>query len=243
MEHVLVIDDYSSFARESIQMLRDKYGFGVIYNEKKKKYSEMVNQAALTFKAHRYTHMVTLNNDVEVIKPFAQTARENFNIHPRVGIVGGLLFYPNSEVQSAGFEVHSDGHEFTIDEYDKYRWGIVEGGPHLKGRFVQGVTGAMQFIDISKLISIGGYNTDYDFGFEDVEFCLRMWLKGGWTFYSPRIQAVHCESATRGRFPSKRELASYHVFQRDVAKVDFSVIKDRMNLATQTLEERYKKHV
>jgi len=178
-----------------------------------------------------------MNNDIEIISPLKDMARESFELHPRIMVVGGLLFYPNASVQAAGFEIQKFGDEFRIEEYEKHRWGLIERGRHQYPHFVHGVTGALQFIDISKAIFVGGYNTKYRFGFEDVEFCLRAWMKGGMVYYNPRLQAVHCESSTRGRFPSERELKSFKQFQEDVAKLDFNELECRLTKAKALFRE------
>lgn len=232
LAHTLIIDDKSPWG-EGLAELAQKYGCIVRMMSEKTSYSNKINQGAWQMMKRGYSHIITLNNDVEVTSSFVEILRETFHAHPRIKVIGGLLVYPTGKVQSAGFRIRHEP-SFTIEEYDKEAYVYAQHGIYMTGRFVEGVTGAMQAIDLNFMMRAGAYNPHYPLAFEDVEFCLRVWLKGGWVFYTPAWQAVHSESATRGKNPGEAELRSLAKIHEDCQSVDFAEIHKRIAVANET---------
>jgi hypothetical protein len=231
LAHTIILDDHSPM-RDGLTDLCSGYGCTVRMMAQKTSYSNKINQGAWQAMKMGYTHMVTLNNDVEVTVPFFDLLKESFAVHPRIKVIGGLLVYPTGKVQSAGFRIIHD--PFTIEEYDKEAYVYAQHGIYMSGRFVEGVTGAMQAFDLNFMLAIGAYNPHYPLAFEDVEFCLRTWLKGGWVFYTPAWQGVHSESATRGKNPGEAELRSLAKIHEDCQVIDFPEIRKRIASANET---------
>jgi GT2 family glycosyltransferase len=61
------------------------------------------------------------------------------------------------------------------------------------------VTGAFQYIRHSTLESVGIYDPKFFLGWEDVDYCIRVFLDGQRCVYNPNIRALHAESLFRGR--------------------------------------------
>lgn len=235
LPHCLVVDDASTFkgAKSFYDSMENKYSIKVLYKPEQHSYSSMINFALKHIIKTGYEYFATVNNDIELCSPIVKKLTDCFSISGRIVAVGPLLLFPTGKVQSAGFEVNMYGEPH---EYDRHQYYVPN--PHLaynQPRCVQGVTGAFQMLKTSSFIRVGGYNENYLMGFEDVEFCLRTWLKGGWVFYQPNAVAIHCESVTRGRVPCARQMQSVERVSRDITEIDLDSINERIEQANKSL--------
>lgn len=109
-------------------------------------------------------------------------------------VVGGLLLYPSGLIQHAGifFSLlhRSFGHIYQYAPQDLPEAGYARRCP---------VTGALQFIRHATLEKVGLYDEEFRMGFEDVDYCIRVFLAGGECVYQPRVRAYHYESMFRGQ--------------------------------------------
>jgi GT2 family glycosyltransferase len=118
-------------------------------------------------------------------------------------VVGALLVYPNGLIQHAGIYF-----SFLTRSFDhRYRFGPGD-LPAAQHAVTCPVTGALQFIRHSALEKFGTYDDGFKMGYEDVDYCLRVWLQGGSCVYQPGIRAVHYESFFRGR--GNKQLDEWH---------------------------------
>lgn len=136
-----------------------------------------------------------LNNDV-LLHP--QAVNEMLNVmkrFPRAGAVGSRLVYPSGKLQHAGtgFGLAADG-------------GGLHTGAGLPNRCaartplrVQAVTAACMLVRSRAWDAVSGLSESYEFGGEDVDFCLRL-NQAGWQVYCARgADSLHFESLTPGR--------------------------------------------
>ncbi len=65
---------------------------------------------------------------------------------------------------------------------------------HSSLRYVGYVIGACQMIRREAMEDVGGYDERIFYGPEDVDYCLRMWLKGWKVLYNPEAKIYHMES-------------------------------------------------
>ncbi|GAC1533804.1 MAG: hypothetical protein NVS3B1_28230 [Marmoricola sp.] len=108
-------------------------------------------------------------------------------------MVGALLFYPSNTIQHAGIYF-----SVLYREFDHiYRY-APHNLPEARIPRVGPVTGALQFIRLSTLESVGVYDESFKLGWEDVDYCVRTWLAGLEIIYQPGIRAIHHESFFRG---------------------------------------------
>lgn len=238
LEHTFVILDPTGNKDEYEKTLTvtDKYGAHLVKKEERKGFSSIVNFGFVHCISNKYDAFALLNNDVEITAPFQSTCSDLFQAMPRLVVIGGLLLYPTGKIQAAGFHVP---HQGVAREYDKsFRFG-VEKGEYVQGRFVFGVTAAMQVIKSDSFLKIGTYHPGYKMGFEDVEFCYRTWNKGGHVLYTPRLMGVHHESATRGKVPSLWETMSYEKFYNDSGNWKLDEVRGKIEeLNRQVLKEQ-----
>lgn len=134
-----------------------------------------------------------VNTDVRFVRPVLGRLLRAFE-DGRVGVVGGLLEYPDGRIQHAGIERR--GRYFV---HRGYR-GRLADHPTLAGAGpVLACTGALLAIRRSALGEIGRFDEGMALGSEDVDFCLRAWGAGWRVVYDPGVRAVHHEGKTRGR--------------------------------------------
>lgn len=109
-------------------------------------------------------------------------------------VVGARLLYPNGLIQHGGvyfsFLHRYFDHAFKHAPQDLAEANVPRVCP---------VTGALQFIRHASLEEVGLYDERFTMGFEDVDYCLRVWQHGRDCIYQPAVWAVHHESMFRGR--------------------------------------------
>lgn len=119
-------------------------------------------------------------------------------------IVGALLIYPNGLIQHGGIFfsmlTREFGHRFNYGPGN-----LLEA----QAAVVCPVTGALQFIRHESLENVGLYDETFRLGWEDVDYCVRVWLSGRECVYQPGIRAVHHESAFRGGARADEKIARW----------------------------------
>lgn len=154
---------------------------------------------------------VCLNNDV-VIRSADWLDRLVENcIREDIGVVGGLLLYPDETIQHAGVVVGMGG---WADHVYKGAAPVHCGNPFISpmvARNVSAVTGACMAFSRDTWERIGGFNEDFVVCGSDVELCLRAERNGFRNLYLPGVVLTHYESKTRD--------------PKDIPEVDFSLSK------------------
>jgi GT2 family glycosyltransferase len=136
--------------------------------------------------------LVFLNNDTVPLPGWLDALVEDADAHPDAGAVGARLLYPDGTVQHAGIAIGQD------------RWPhhLYAGlpGEHkavTRSRPVVAATAAALLVRQSVFEQLGGFDTDFVNGYEDVDFCLRMGETGHTVRYCARSVLYHLESVTR----------------------------------------------
>jgi GT2 family glycosyltransferase len=140
-------------------------------------------------------HAILCNADMEFNNPFVRVLEttEKRDGAP-ADVSGALLLYDSGLIQHAGIFF-----SFLTRSFDhKYRFGPGS-LPEAHLRSVCPVTGALQFIRNSTLSTVGTYDEEFRMGFEDVDYCLRVFDAGLECVYDPRAIAIHHESMFRGQ--------------------------------------------
>lgn len=140
---------------------------------------------------------VFLNNDVTVLTADWLTRLIENAIRPEVGLVGGLLLYPDGTIQHAGVVVGMGG---WADHVYKGMQPIHMGNPFISpmvSRNVSAVTGACMAVSRKTIEEIGGFDEDFIVCGSDVEICLRALKYGKRNVYDPFVRLTHFESKTR----------------------------------------------
>jgi GT2 family glycosyltransferase len=139
---------------------------------------------------------VLVNADIEFHEPCwlePMLARTDTTGAP-ASVVGARLLYPNGLLQHAGV-YYSTLHRFWAHRF-------TFGPPDLPEALAPcrcPVTGALQLIRHECLAAIGIYDESFRMGWEDVDYCLRVFASGRECIYEPAACATHAESLFRSR--------------------------------------------
>ncbi|MEI8023635.1 MAG: glycosyltransferase [Actinomycetota bacterium] len=138
--------------------------------------------------------ILLLNDDTEIITTDAlETMVAIFN-DAQVGVVGPMLLFEDSTIQSAG-------HIFSPDPTDLYRARNLEtAGPQnllRVQREVSSLIGACMLIRRDVFEQVGGLCLSFPGNWNDIDFCLKVQLAGFRAVFIPHAQLFHFESKTR----------------------------------------------
>jgi GT2 family glycosyltransferase len=139
--------------------------------------------------------VLLLNNDVVFSHPQALAEMLNLTQLETVGCVGALLRYPNGRVQHLGVELSGE-----LVQHQAHGQQLEAGDPLLQHpRQVTALTAACMMFRRSLWDELAGFDEDLPVDFNDVDFCLRAQAAGFANLVTPRAEAIHLESASRGR--------------------------------------------
>ena len=137
--------------------------------------------------------LVFLNNDTTPHAGWLEAMLKCVGEDPTIGIVGCRLLYSDDTVQHAGIAFsQADGEPRHI-----YR-GFPGNHPAVvQTRRLQAVTGACLLIRRILFEALGGFDSIYENGFEDVDLCLLAAQKGHAVAYCGEAVVSHLESVSR----------------------------------------------
>lgn len=172
---------------------------------------------------------VLLNDDCVMEDGWLDAMLGAVRTHPRVGLVGAVLRYPTGRLQHAGGYVagklHYIAHTATVDRAPFWALRRIRSAPRGANPFffhyrrvssrhrLDFVTGACALITKDCLARVGGYDEDYEFAFEDVDFALRALEAGFEVALATQAKGVHLERAT-GRSLKAEQERSFATFNR-----------------------------
>jgi len=154
-----------------------------------------INNYAVSMTDSEY--LIFLNNDTEVISPSWIESMLEFAQRDEVGVVGAKLYYPNNTIQHAGIIIQDRGiprHAFRNSQ--KKQAGYMSRAEIIQN--YSAVTGACMMTKKCIFDEIGGFDEDFAFNFNDVDFCLNVRQKDYLIVWTPYAELYHHESKTRG---------------------------------------------
>jgi glycosyltransferase involved in cell wall biosynthesis len=149
--------------------------------------------------------LVLLNNDIEIESEDWIERLLVFAERPEIGAVGCLLLYPNRTIQHAGLILGVRGVAGTAFKRSR------ETHPGYFGSVaavqnVSAVTGACLMVKKALYDELGGLDADaLPTSYNDVDFCLRLRLRGLRNVYTGHATLLHYESYTRKIDPREDE--------------------------------------
>jgi GT2 family glycosyltransferase len=188
----LVIDDASP-ARELVAGLEiacAELGIGFTDNDTNRGFSATIN-AGLEYALATGRDAVLVNADIEFTDAGwleSMLARTDTQGRP-AAVVGARLIYPNGLIQHAGVFLSLLDREF-LHRFHYAPDGLLEALEPCRCP----VTGALQLIRHETLDQIGLYDEGYEFCYEDMDYCLRVFAAGLECIYEPSVRALHLES-------------------------------------------------
>lgn len=164
-------------------------------------YSQIINFGVEHAKGD---YLLLLNNDTEVISSDFIEEMMGYLQRPDAGVVGAKLYFADHLVQHAGILVSVRGAlAHANQDFSAKREGYLARAVR-PGNF-SAVTGACQMVRRDVFEQVGGYNEEFAVGFNDADFCLRVWEAGYRTIFTPYAELYHYEFTSRGREEANEE--------------------------------------
>ena len=158
-------------------------------------YSKIINFGAAKASG---SYLLLLNNDTKVISADFIEEMMGFLQRPDVGVVGAKLFFRDKLVQHAGMAVDPFGAVAHVNQNFPAEKGGYRNLSINSGNFTS-VTGACQMVRTAVFQELGGYDEAFAVGFNDIDFCMRLWDAGYRVVFTPHAQLYHYEFTSRGR--------------------------------------------
>ncbi len=141
-------------------------------------------------------HLLFLNNDTEVTSGWLDPLVMTLDRDPDVHAVGSKLLYPDGSIQHGGVAlVAAERGPLTMLEgihLGHHKPADFAGANHPQR--LQAVSAALMAVRRDVFEELGGFDTSYWNGNEDLDLCLRMGERGGLVVYRPESVVVHHES-------------------------------------------------
>jgi GT2 family glycosyltransferase len=140
---------------------------------------------------------ILVNADLEIPpgRKWLDLMQSQERVHGKglASVVGGLLLFGNGLIQHGG--VYFSLLTRTFDHRFKYAPANLR-----EARSVAAcpVTGAFFFIRHECLEGVGLFDESFKMGYEDMDYCFRVFLSDRECVYQPKIRAIHHESMFRG---------------------------------------------
>ncbi|MDQ3038533.1 MAG: glycosyltransferase [Pseudomonadota bacterium] len=138
--------------------------------------------------------IVFLNNDTVPQPGWLDALLRTFDQHPRTGLAGAQLLYPDGRLQEAGGVVFADGSGWNYGKfgaYDDPRYAYVRDADYCSGAAIA--------IPRTLFDALGGFDSRYAPAYyEDTDFAFGVRAAGHRVMYQPSARVVHVEGATAG---------------------------------------------
>lgn len=188
-------------ANPSIKFIQNKKNLGL---------SKAVNQG---LKIAKGRYALYLNSDILVLPNSIETLISFLDKHPKVGLVGPALFYPDNRLQYSAYRQASLLVSIIKRTFlQKTKWGKKKLDYFfLKDKDLSQplpavwILGAVLMVRMSAVKEVGPMNEKFFLYFEDTEWAYRFWQKGWQVYYLPQAKMIHFyqrESAKKNLFLS-----------------------------------------
>ena len=138
--------------------------------------------------------LVFLNNDTVPQPGWLDALLDTFQAHPRAGLVGAQLLYPDGRLQEAGGVVFADGSAWNLGRFespDDPRFAYVRDADYVSGAAIAIPRGLFE--------AIGGFDDRYAPAYyEDTDLAFKVRASGHRVLYQPASRVVHVEGVTSG---------------------------------------------
>lgn len=138
-------------------------------------------------------NLVFLNNDTEPTNGWLDPLVQSLESCPEIAVVGSRLLHRDNTVQHAGVAFSQrDGVPRHL-----YRGFRADHPAVTRSKDFQAVTGACLAIRRNVFESVGGFDTAYRNGYEDIDLCLKVRERGHRVHYRGDSVLFHYESVSR----------------------------------------------
>ncbi len=199
---IIIVDNYS---KDGTTGYLANYDCTVKINTANLGFSKAHNQAARIAQGN---YLLLLNNDTMITPGFINEMKKTFEIDPKIGIVGCLIWLMDRKlVQHAGVMFTQDYLPYELGlEVPSVAPGIPNNDPRvLSVREVPSVTFACVMIKREVWDAVGGLDEGYRSGWEDTDFVLKAKELGYKVWYNGKTSIKHKKHGTSGRFQYEKE--------------------------------------
>jgi GT2 family glycosyltransferase len=192
---IILVDNGSREQRtfRYLQNFAGRRGWHIVRSAGPFNFSHLCNKGA-----RRATgdYLLFLNNDTEVVSPDWLQQMLAVGQHPRVGVVGATLLYPDRTIQHAGLAAR-DG-AWTHLYRGRHFADPGDHGELRRVRQVPAVTGACLMIRRNLFRHLGGFDERLPVTGNDVDLCRRVRELGYLVAVTPHARLLHFECLSRG---------------------------------------------
>jgi GT2 family glycosyltransferase len=194
--------------------------------------------------------LLFLNNDIDFDRDVITPLAAHFAAADAPGIVAPALCFPDGRFQLSWGD--APGLLSEARERTRQRQSRAGGGPlyaaraaaSARQRDVDWVTGAALCVARDAFDTVGGFDEEYFFYFEDADLCARVRASGRAVRYDPAVRLVHFGGGSQDE-PSPAIAVSYRMGQlryyaRHCPRISFSLLKAYLSLkiAVRAIRER-----
>jgi GT2 family glycosyltransferase len=159
-----------------------------------------------------------LNDDIDIIDGGWLDRLVSVIEDGRIGALSARLLYPDGRIQHDGVVVGLMG---AAEHWN--RFATNDNPPQLAEeislREVSAATGACLLVRQDAFASVGGFDERFSVGYNDIDFCLRLRVKGWRIVVATNVELYHCETASLNREESlaaSRERNLFRTTWRDL---------------------------
>lgn len=177
------------------------------------------------FEVATHEHVLLLNDDLEFGSDDPLNSLFGILSLPNVGLVGGLLSFPDYTVQHGGHAFTGGNPHHAHYGARSLRFGLMD---LVVDHEVVGVTGALMFQLKATWKAVGGFTTALPLNYNDVDYCQKIRSLGFSIIQANSVTAIHHESVTRVSKVEDWELSTIRHRWPEVMNVDeFSTTQSR----------------
>ncbi|MBV9632743.1 MAG: glycosyltransferase [Xanthobacteraceae bacterium] len=154
-----------------------------------------------------------LNDDIDIIDGTWLDRLVCVMEHDHIGAVSARLLYPDGCIQHDGVVVGLMGageHWNRFAPNDRPR----EPAAGFTFRDVSAATGACLLVRQDAFASIGGFDERFSVGYNDIDLCLRLGVKGWRIVVATNVELYHCETASLEREESLAASGERNLFRK-----------------------------